>query len=111
MTKPASFRDLIDTTFGGRDRFSSETRIDIKHADVMKHRDSIAPEHWPAIVRASERLGSGITLDDLADLRVKRKEVMLRRRSPVGSGDVERELPAPTPCPEPEGFSRSRGVA
>lgn len=81
MTKPASFRELIDATFGGRDAFATATGIDIGHVDVMKHRNSIAPEHWPAIVSAAEKLKIGVTIADLAGLRAKRREEARASRS------------------------------
>jgi hypothetical protein len=71
----------------------------------------------------SKKLGA---LEEGADIQVTRYEKALRWLSdhwpadvewptdaprPAQASDVEGKLPAPTPCPEPEGFSRSRGVA
>lgn len=87
MSEPASFRELIDVTFQGRERFATETGIDIKHVDVMKHRDSIAPDHWSAVVAASERLSLGIDMAKLAELRARRKAQRIAARSSQ-SGEV-----------------------
>lgn len=87
MSEPASFRELIDVTFQGRERFATETGIDIKHVDVMKHRDSIAPDHWSAVVAASERLSLGIDMAMLAELRARRKAQRIAARASQ-SGEV-----------------------
>jgi hypothetical protein len=71
--KPDSFRALIDETFGGAELFARAVGIEKSHVEVMRHRGSIAPEHWPAIVGASRDLKLGVSFDDLAELRVNRR--------------------------------------
>lgn len=85
MAKPDSFRELIDVTFGGRSSFANATGIDVKHVDVMRHRNSIAPEHWPNVVRAANKLSIDFSLDDLTCLRLKRRDETRASGSKAGA--------------------------
>lgn len=54
--------------------FASDIGVSYVTAQLMRHRDSINPDHWPAIVDAAKRRGiPNITLALLTELRAKRK--------------------------------------
>lgn len=64
-----SHSDVIDTwnTFK---EFSSETGIGYEAVRAMHRRNSISPDHWPAVIKAAAARGiSGITIEKLAELR------------------------------------------
>lgn len=71
MTKPKSISELIANwkTIGN---FSDAIGCGYEAARKMRDRESIAPEHWPAVVSASVSKGvPGITFEWLAVQRAK----------------------------------------
>lgn len=68
-----SFSELIDK-FGGAPAFADKIGIPASHARTMKARDSIPPEHWPAVIAAAQVSGDEpITMEQLLMLRAARK--------------------------------------
>jgi hypothetical protein len=71
MSEPASISALIDTwsTIGD---FALDVGCGYEAARQMRRRESIAPEHWQKVVRASAGKGiEGVTLEWLATQRTK----------------------------------------
>jgi hypothetical protein len=67
---PTSIPDLISRwkTIGA---FAAAVGCGYEAARKMRDRQSIAPEHWPAVVRAAEGHGvAGVTLEWLASQRM-----------------------------------------
>lgn len=53
----------------------------------MRARNSVPPEHWPALVDASAVAGiEGITIEKLASMRADRRIAGSRRRAPSHEG-------------------------
>lgn len=80
MSKPNSFREIIDR-WPERDgltslqAFSADIGVAYGTAQVMRHRDSIAPDHFPALVEAAATRGTtSVTLELLHVLRSRAKE-------------------------------------
>lgn len=72
-TKPETVRDLIGNwkTIAS---FAADVGCGYEAARKMRDRNSIAPEHWGGVVRASEKNGlSGITMEFLAALRTSER--------------------------------------
>jgi hypothetical protein len=87
---PATFADLIGTW--PRDEgmtsiatFAADMGVPYYHAQTMRYRSSISVEKWPDVIAAAKKRGFGITHDDLAKMRG-------RRRGAKGS------KPRPTAC-------------
>lgn len=68
-SKPDTFRSLIDA-FGGVAAFATATGIGEHAAKKMRDRNSIAVDHWPAVIRAAGALGIAISSDDLVRMKV-----------------------------------------
>jgi len=70
---PTSISDLISRwpTIG---EYAAAVGCGYEAARKMRDRESIAPEHWPAVVAAAARCGvAGVTLDWLAARRAPEK--------------------------------------
>lgn len=69
-----SFSAVIDA-FGGPAKFGRALGIPASHAGVMKHRESIPAEYWPAVVKAASEKGiDGVTFEGLALLAATKPE-------------------------------------
>lgn len=69
-----TFRDLIDAWPSCRE-FAAEIGVTVLNARQMRNRDSIAPEHWPALVSAAKARGiEGATFETLAQMARRRKQ-------------------------------------
>ncbi len=70
----ADFRSVIDRwPKPSIAQFAEDVGIHYVTAQVMRHRNSIGPDHWPAVVDAAQRRGfSEITLELLCRLRAER---------------------------------------
>ena len=78
-----TFSNLIDE-LGGYLKLSEVLNLPRGTVSAMKTRNSIPPEHWPAIAREAERVGiEGVTLDSLAELRGPRQ-----RRTKTEAGEL-----------------------
>jgi hypothetical protein len=70
MDTPASIPDLI-SRWGKLTLFAADVGCGYEAARKMRDRASIAPEHWPSVIRASDEKGvPGITYEWLASRRV-----------------------------------------
>lgn len=59
---------------GGISGFAHDTAISYVNSQVMRHRNSISPDHWPDVVRAAESIGMDfVTMEFLSELRANRK--------------------------------------
>lgn len=70
------FRSVIDRwPKPSISQFADDVGIHYVTAQVMRHRNSISPDHWPAVVDAAQRRGfREITLDLLCRLRAERSK-------------------------------------
>lgn len=79
-----SFADIIDA-FGGPARFGEAVAVSASHAGVMKWRNAIPAEYWPAVVAAAAaRQIVGVSYEVLAEIAASR-----RRRAPGESQMAE----------------------
>jgi len=70
MEAPASISDLI-AVWPTIVEFSADVGCGYEAARKMRDRNSIAPEHWPSVIAASERRGiPGVTFEWLAKQRI-----------------------------------------
>ena len=70
MRTPNSISDLI-SRWDTITAFAAAVGCGYEAARKMRDRQSIAPEHWPAVVKAAETHGlEGVTLEWLAAQRV-----------------------------------------
>jgi hypothetical protein len=86
-----SFADLIggwprDVDDDGRKRtsiatFAADLGIPYSHAQVMRYRNSIAVEFWPAVIAAGERRGKSVTHEALSKMRERRKTAKPRSKA------------------------------
>ena len=64
----------IFVAFGGYAGLAAAIDVPLGTASAWKTRQSIPPEHWPAIVvAAGERAIPGVTIERLAALRAERR--------------------------------------
>lgn len=68
---PTCFSVLIDA-LGGAARVAEVVHTDPAHVRVMKQRDSIAPEHWPALETAAADAGLAVDASDFARWRAEK---------------------------------------
>lgn len=73
--KPDTFKKLIED-LGGVSAFAGKMRLGEFAAKKMRDRNSVAVDHWPALIEVAE--GEGITLE-YSDL------VTMRRNSQVSA--------------------------
>lgn len=71
MTTPQTFAGLI-ASMGGVIAFAAKVGIGEHAAKKMRDRDSIAVEHWPAVIEAAAAEGIALTSDDFVDMRRRR---------------------------------------
>ncbi len=89
MTDLASHKDII-LRWPSQSDFSDDIGVLYNSVSVMKHRNSIAPRYWPALIAAAQRRGfSDVTLELLLRLRPVRKQS--RRKS---KGSNAEQVPA-----------------
>lgn len=70
METPKTIPELIGK-WGKLTEFAADVGCGYEAARKMRDRESIAPEHWPNVIRASKALGiAGITYEWLASRRV-----------------------------------------
>jgi len=70
MQTPATISELIKN-WEKITEFCADVGCGYEAARKMRDRESIAPEHWPSIIKASEAKGiPGITYEWLAQRRV-----------------------------------------
>ena len=73
--------------------FGRDIGVSQDTAGQMSKRNNIAPDHWFAVIDAAERRGfSGITLELLLCLRVKRNQSRTKRETSVVKEAPVREL-------------------
>lgn len=81
-----TYASLIDA-FGGPAKFSEAVGVTRVHAGVMKTRDSIAPEYWPAIVAAArQRRIEGVTAETLMEIAAR--NAAKRKAAPTPAEDA-----------------------
>lgn len=74
LNKPNSFSDLISHWDRIAD-FARDVGCGYEAARQMKRRDSIAPEHWGAVVEACEKRGlRGVNLSLLTSMRSRARD-------------------------------------
>lgn len=54
--------------------FAADLGIPYEHAQIMRHRNSIAADHWPAVIKSAKRRGYALTHEHLVKLREKLTE-------------------------------------
>lgn len=70
MQTPATISDLINQ-WDKLTEFSADVGCGYEAARKMRDRESIAPEHWPSIIKASEAKGiPGVTYEWLTKQRL-----------------------------------------
>lgn len=70
MKTPSTITDLI-SNWKKLTEFAADVGCGYEAARKMRDRKSIAPEHWPNVIRASEAKGiPGVTYEWLASRRV-----------------------------------------
>lgn len=74
ITKPDTFRTLIDR-MGGVVAFAGKIGIGEFAAKKMRDRNSVAVDHWPALIEAARTDGMILTTDDLVNMKIKAKGV------------------------------------
>ena len=67
-TKPTTFCGLI-SSFGSDSAFADEMGIPPNTVKRMRHRNSIAVEHWPSLIRVCAKRGILFSMDDLVEMR------------------------------------------
>jgi hypothetical protein len=68
-----TFSSIFDA-FGGPAALGRALGITTEHAVQMRRRNSIPPEHWPALVEIAQREGmQGITTEALLSARTAKK--------------------------------------
>jgi hypothetical protein len=89
-----TFADLIGTwprgIKDGRARTSIQTfALDIgitdTHAQVMRFRNDVRPDYWPAVLRAAKKRGVRITFDELVRMREKTRRLPKARPNRLAS--------------------------
>ncbi len=70
---PTCFRELI-LALGGPAKAADKTGLRREHLTVMSSRDSIAPEHWPALETAAADAGLCVDASDFAHWRADKAE-------------------------------------
>ena len=83
MTATTTFADLIGSW--PRDEgqtsiatFARDIGVPYYHAQVMRYRNSISIENWPAVISAAKRHGVDYTHEDLAKMRERRRGARVR---------------------------------
>lgn len=66
-----TFSQIIEA-FGGYAQFAGEVGVPRSKAAVWRHRDSIPPAHWLAVVEAAGRLGISVSLETMAAIAAGR---------------------------------------
>jgi hypothetical protein len=68
-----TFASIFDA-FGGPAALGRALGISTEHAVQMRRRNSIPPEHWPALVEAARRDGvAGVTTEALLAARTMKR--------------------------------------
>lgn len=73
---------------------SQATDISYSNAGAMRHRKTIPPRYWPAVLKACERLGVKVASDDLVALLGARAKKP-RAPGPKRSGSVRSAVSRP----------------
>lgn len=71
IQKPTTFRSLIDH-MGGVVAFAAATHIGEFAVKKMRDRNSIAVDHWPAVIKAARAHGTILTSDDLVNMKLRK---------------------------------------
>lgn len=87
MTTFKDFAQIIGSWPRDGDRtsigtFAADVGVPYLNAQMMKHRNSISPDYWPAIVEAAQTrgLGSVVTLEVLAQMKGRKRKRIRRPR-------------------------------
>lgn len=55
--------------------FAADVGVAYSHAQVMRYRNSVPVEFWPAVIDAAERAGKTVTHETLTKMRERRRKV------------------------------------
>jgi hypothetical protein len=77
---PGSFRELI-AALGGPAKAALKTPFERTHLQSMSERDSVAPEHWPALETAASDAGICVDASDFARWRANKARARREERS------------------------------
>ncbi len=84
-----TFADLIGTWPRGSDNgrkltsiatFAADVGVAYSHAQIMRYRNSISADYWPAVVRAAKRRGKAVSHEDLMCMRERARKDRPRPR-------------------------------
>ena len=60
--------------------FAADVGVAYSHAQIMRYRNSISADYWPAIVSAAKKRRKAISHEDLSRMRERAKEDRSRPR-------------------------------
>jgi hypothetical protein len=70
IEKPATFRALIDD-LGGFVSLGTAMNLPPNTVKGMRLRNSVAVEHWPALIAVARAQGTILTTDDLVNMKLR----------------------------------------
>ena len=69
--KPSTIEELL-ALWDSPKSLSEDLRVPYVNAQLMKHRKSVAVNHWPQLIKAAKGKGVQLTTDDLLEMRQRR---------------------------------------
>jgi hypothetical protein len=80
IQKPDTFRTLIDR-MGGVSSFADKLGVGEFAAKKMRDRNSVAVDHWPALIDAARIDGLIFTTDDFVNMQIKARAEARERKA------------------------------